>query len=83
MGKVDFAIVSVARATRHVLQSIYAMGSTLSQVTRAIDRLADEQRRLAWSREPEVSTITSEPEKKTMRMTEPSSPSSLKRTLHI
>ncbi|XP_060589100.1 uncharacterized protein LOC132744412 [Ruditapes philippinarum] len=51
MGKMIFAVESVARATRHVQQSIDALGTTVSQVTRAVDRLTDEQRRLARSRE--------------------------------
>lgn len=51
MGKVVFAVESVVRAVRHVQQSIDALGTSLTQISRYVDRLANEQRRLARSRE--------------------------------
>jgi hypothetical protein len=51
MGKMVFEVESVARATRHVQQSIDALGTSVSQVSRAVDRLTDEQRRLVRSRD--------------------------------
>lgn len=58
LGKVTFAVESVARATRHFQQSLDAMGTSLTQISRAVDRLTDEQRRQARNRETTSSQST-------------------------
>lgn len=42
-------------ATLHMQQSIDALGTSLTQISRSIDRLTDEQRRLALSRKSTTS----------------------------
>lgn len=45
VGKVAFAVESVARATRHIQQSLDTMGASLFQMSRSLERMMEEQRR--------------------------------------